>query len=196
MISHRRRLAVLLCTPLLLLGACSSDESSDEPQASAPVGADESSNSGDIDGVIVQEEIAGKIREGLPDLDPQVKCPENIPVSAGGTFTCEAKFADQNLSYTVTQTDDSGAVSWVPNQALLIIDEIQTKVAAQLSEEQGGSWTIECDPPGSGEGIFVVAPGSEFECSYSGKDTQGKRVENQVLDITVEDVEGNVEWKT
>lgn len=151
--------------------------------------------SGDLNTGKLSDEISADIEEALPGVQVDVQCPGDIPLAAGTSFVCDATVAGQTLTFSITQTDDEGNVDSDPEQAVLVLSKINDQVAPQLSEQLGGQWQVNCDPPGAQEGVYVVPPGATFECTFSGTGQNGTEVVDQPMEITVEDTAGNVSWR-
>ena len=151
--------------------------------------------SGDLDTSKLQNELTADIKEALPGIPVSVQCPSDIPMAAETSFTCDATVAGQSLTFDITQTDNEGNVDSEPEQAVLLMSKIDEQVAPQLSEQLGGQWQVTCNPPDSQDGVLVAPLGATFECSFSGVGSNGTELVDQPMEITVEDLAGNVSWR-
>jgi len=151
--------------------------------------------SGDLNTSKLENELTADIEEALPGIPVSVQCPSDIPMAAETSFTCDATVAGQSLTFDITQTDDDGNVDSEPEQAVLLMSKIDEQVAPQLSEQLGGQWQVNCNPPGSQDGVLVAPPGATFECSFSGVGSNGTELVDQPMEITVDDLAGNVSWR-
>jgi Domain of unknown function (DUF4333) len=72
-----------------------------------------SASVGSVDTQKAQTEIAKGIQEQTGATGVQVKCPDDVPLQQGGTFTCTATASNgESATVSVTQTDDQGGISW------------------------------------------------------------------------------------
>lgn len=93
-----------------------------------------------------------------------ITCPDSVEVQPGGTFTCTATVAGQNLPFTVTQKDDQGNVDiqgtgWAPTARAE-----QTLVEAATQNFPERTWTATC---ADGKDVVVGGPGTTFPCTLS-----------------------------
>lgn len=142
---------------------------------------------GGLDVAKIQDQIGANLKEAAGSETVSVSCPSDVQRSAGATFDCTAKVGDQTVTYTVTQTDGDGNVTYAAQQALLDLDTIEQTVQTQLAEQISGDWTVSCDGKGSSR-ILAEAPGATFECDAVGGQQEA------TITVTVKDVEGNISW--
>ena len=143
----------------------------------------------------LEDELSADIEAALPGVSVSVQCPNDIPMAAETSFTCDATVAGQSLTFEITQTDNEGNVDSQPEQAVLVMSKIDEQVAPQLSKQLGGEWQVTCNPPGSQDGVLVAPVGATFECSFSGVGSNGTEIVDQPMEITVDDLAGNVSWR-
>lgn len=92
------RIAALACAPAILL----------VPGCSFSTGGDT------LDSDKLEREIAKGIKEQL-SIDATVTCPDDVKLTAGDVFECEASSSGSTATVTVTQRDDKGNVDWKLN---------------------------------------------------------------------------------
>jgi hypothetical protein len=93
--------------------------------------------------------------------DINVRCPEDVPLEKGNSFTCTATGPDETFDIVVTQTDSEGSVSAARKS--LNMPAIEKQIADSL--EQLGGINIEVACPDSVE----VGEGKTFECLATSK---------------------------
>lgn len=63
----------------------------------------------------VESALSAKLKEaGAKNVS--VSCPDDVEAKAGATFKCTAEAEGDKATYTVTQKDDNGNVSWALDQ--------------------------------------------------------------------------------
>ena len=150
---------------------------------------------GNIDSDKLENEISADITQALPGVAVEVQCPSDVPLIAENNFTCDATVAGQTLTFNMTQTDDDGNIDSQPQQSILVMDKISDQVTPQLTQQVGGEWQVNCNPPGAQDGVLIAPPGATFECSFSGTGEDGRQIVDQPMQITVDDTAGNVSWR-
>lgn len=129
-------------------------------------------------------EIEQAVAEGLATPDgprvEEVRCPDDVELSAGDRFACTAVIEGLDVEIEVTQEDDEGSVRWERVQAVLDLETARAVIADGFA----GDVEVDC----GGEAFAVAEPGDRLECRVT--DAAGSVV---VVTMTVSDVEGNVE---
>ncbi len=90
-----------------------------------------------------------------------VQCPDRIPTGKGGTVTCSASLEGQPLTYTVTQTDDQGALN-IAYTRVLQVTSVNDQLAAQLTKDVGEQIVAVCGS--EGQTVIVNEPGTPISC--------------------------------
>lgn len=114
-----------------------------------------------------------------------VRCPEDIPVEQGATFTCAASVEGARVRVEVLQRDGEGALRVEPVAAVIVtsalIDDVQ-KVLADRFERTDAA--VSCPGPA----VRVVAPGAVIRCSA----VDG--TERKMIAVRVRDVSGSLTY--
>lgn len=133
--------------------------------------------------------IETSVQDGLAEQvggEWTVTCPDSMDVQAGLTTNCMATSADgQTLDINVTQDDDQGNVTWEVPQTGLDMAKAEASIAAEISAQAGGEWTVTCpdDVP--------IEKGLTANCEATSADGQ-----SVMVNITQTDDQGNVTWET
>jgi len=106
-------------------------------------------------------------------------CPTDVPMKLGTEFECVVPFGDATLHIRVTQTDDDGAVTYEPVEAVFVADDLEVDLARQVVDQLVGTVTVDC----GSEAVFVVAPGDTFECTASNPIGDRRTITGTVADI-------------
>lgn len=64
-----------------------------------------------LDPMTVESEIVRVTQENDKTAPTGVTCPDDVPFESGRTFTCTATLLNKPVTYTITQTNDDGAVT-------------------------------------------------------------------------------------
>lgn len=161
------RRPLLPALALALLAACSTTKTLD---------------SGDL-----ETTLSSNAAQQLPGVEiGEAECPDDIEAEAGSTFECTIDVAGQEVSYQVVQDDDEGNVTFTRSQAVLDIDKLTSEVTNGIEAQTGVEVTVTCP----GGPIRVETPQSTFTCTATTEQGEQRSVE-----ITVTDVEGNVDWQ-
>lgn len=126
------------------------------------------------------EAALGRATEQLTGVQPsKVDCPQR-KIAKGDVFLCTATIGSQTLRLKVTQTDDKGSVSIVPDQAILDVAKARSEIADGITRQTGIPVQVDCgaDP------ILVRDVGGTFDCQAVGVDGVSRRVAVTVTDIT------------
>ncbi len=119
-----------------------------------------------------------------------VTCPrERRPLRAGDTFECLATVSGGGtLTIAVTQTDDTGIVTWTVagTSGLLDLARVEASIARGLKSQAGVTAAVSC------RGRWRSArKGDAFVCDAT--DQVGRAM---TIAVTVVDDLGNVSWET
>ncbi|MBW4622229.1 MAG: DUF4333 domain-containing protein [Cyanosarcina radialis HA8281-LM2] len=130
----------------------------------------------------------GKIKDELSkQLATDVKsvtCSGKVEVKAGQTFNCQAESDIGTIPVEAKLEDDKGRFSWKAKNVLdlsLIEQQIQQGIKQQLQVD------VKADCGGK---LKVAKAGDKFECQVQ-DDGDAKRS----VEVTVNDDQGNVNWK-
>ena len=108
----------------------------------------------------------------------RVNCPEEVRVHAGSTFACTAAIGDATLEVDVRQTDDEGALTVEPAQAVLVTARVEADIAEVLADRFDRA-DVEVTCPGGPQRL--EAPDATFTCTAVDGD-ESKEVEVRVRD--------------
>lgn len=137
----------------------------------------------------LERAITDKTEELFPDRAvTDATCPDSadVEVERGGRFTCTVRIDEVVATYTVTQDDDEGNVSFELATAVLDLAEAEAQAATGIAEQTGIDATVDCGP----DPLLAIEPGGTFECQAS--EPGGSTA---TVTFTVEDVQGNVTWE-
>jgi hypothetical protein len=121
-----------------------------------------------IDQADAQREV-GQLGEQLLGAAPQgVSCPADVEVKSGGTFTCTAQVDGQDVTFTVTQTDDKGNVQVTTDNKVVTVSDVEQNISQQV--EAAASDTMvnadtTCDA--GGRTVLVDPNGEQLTCTVS-----------------------------
>jgi hypothetical protein len=119
-----------------------------------------------------------------------VDCPkEPRPVKAGDTFECTGNIeGGGTVAVAVTQTDDTGNVSWKLGTitGLLDLSKVEASIVGELKKQAAVDATVSC-----GGKWKSAKRGDAFECEAKAPD--GTAIP---IVVTVTDDDGNISWAT
>lgn len=108
-----------------------------------------------------------------------VRCPERVEVEAGSSFSCDVELAeDATLRVSVRQTDDEGALSVRPTQAVLVTTRVEADIADVLADRFSRD-DVEVSCPGGPQRL--EDPDATFTCTAIDGEER-KEVEVKVRD--------------
>ena len=138
--------------------------------------------------------VAPAITQGVADQVgvrlTGVTCPSDPrPLAANDTFECIAAVdGGGQLTIAVTQTDDTGNISWkvARTDGLLDLAKVETSIVSGLKSQAQVEVTVSC-----GGKWKAAGKGDAFECQAKAAD--GTPI---AIGVTVIDTQGNVSWET
>lgn len=108
-----------------------------------------------------------------------VRCPDEVGVDEGETFTCEVDLDGGTLTYLVTQVDDQGQLRFEPRQAVVPPQRAAARIANHYIDVVGKNVDVFC---GQREvEVRVIEPGASFVCRVV--DRQGS-TDGAVVSVT------------
>lgn len=133
---------------------------------------------GDVD---LEREIATATgQQGVPL--GAVDCPDSAEPRAGVTFTCTAVVDGQTLRFAVTQTDDTGNVTYRRSGWAFTVKAEELLVTAAAKNFPATKWAATC---ADGRRVLVGGPGTTFPCTLTVAGDPG-RTEQHTVTITNE----------
>ena len=134
-------------------------------------------------------DLETKVQDGLAEQVGgtwTVECPDSMEVQAGLTTNCAATSdTGETIQVDITQDDDQGNVTWEVPSTGLDVDKLESTIAADISAQVGGEWTVECPDD------IPQEAGLTANCNASSADGQ-----SVMINITQTDDQGNVDWET
>ncbi len=132
-----------------------------------------------IDRSSVESEIVRLTQEQAGVAPTDVRCPDDIEVAAGGTFSCTATLDGQPITYSVRQQDDQGNL-YIDSADFIVISRAEESVSEHvLQVVPDVEVTADC---ADGRQILVDGAGTEITC----------RVTNAADETDFVDVTGTV----
>ena len=119
----------------------------------------------------------------------QTSCPATTKLGKGATFRCTVDVSGARLGIQVTQTDSAGAVTFVTDQALIDVAEVETDLTKKLQAaygEPGDALTVVVGCPGAR--VRALPKGATFRCNVTMSD------EHLVEVVTVDNTRGGVSY--
>lgn len=107
-----------------------------------------------------------------------VRCPDEVEVEEGASFSCDARLSDATLEVTVRQTDDEGALSVEPTRAVLVTERVEADIAEVLDDRFSRD-DVDVSCPGGPQRL--EEPEATFTCTAIDGDER-KEVEVKVRD--------------
>jgi hypothetical protein len=127
----------------------------------------------------VESEIVRLTQEQAGVAPTDVRCPDDIEVAAGGTFSCTATLDGQPITYTVKQQDDQGNL-YIDSDDFIVVSRAEESVSQHVNQMVPDvEVTADC---ADGKQILVGGSGTEIPC----------RVTNASDDTDYIDVTGTV----
>lgn len=130
-----------------------------------------------VDPDTVAKEIS-RVTEANEKMTPtDIRCPDDVPFEKGRTFTCTGTLLDKQLTYTITQNDDKGAVTINYQRPVLdpvaLQKEIVRVTVSEVAVEPTG---VQCPSD------IRFAKGATFTCSAT--------LQGQPLNYTITQTDG------
>jgi hypothetical protein len=114
-----------------------------------------------IDRGSVESEIVRLTQEQAGVAPTDVRCPDDIEVAAGGTFSCTATLDGQPITYTVKQQDDKGNL-YIDSDDFIVVSRAEESVSQHVNEMVPDvELTADC---ADGRQIVVGGSGTEITC--------------------------------
>lgn len=127
----------------------------------------------------------GAISTGIKDqldLDLRIECPSGIPLKEGRKFTCTGSAENsEDVEIEARQTDTDGNIAWKAD--VMATSQIEEQVTEGIRESRNLIVTIECPD------AVVLEVGHDFDC-----DVETPEGETDIIQVTIEDEDGNVSW--
>jgi hypothetical protein len=118
-----------------------------------------------LDRADAQREVTS-LGEQLVGVAPEgVRCPADVEVEAGATFSCTATVDGQDVSFTVTQKDDQGNVEVATDNTYYGIADIEDQVGSVVQEQTDIEVTATCDA--GGRTVLVDPDGEQLGCTVT-----------------------------
>jgi hypothetical protein len=133
----------------------------------------------EIDTAKPEQAIAREVKRAYGITAADVTCPDSLKAKKGSTFQCIVVLSGDRLTVDVTQTDDKGALTFKPAQALIT----EKTVVAAIKRQYNAS-SVDCGK----RTYWVSRPGRTIRCRA--RDAVGG---NAVVVVTVNDTQGNIE---
>jgi len=145
------------------------------------IGCSVSVGTGGLNETKLQDEIHNKIQQVTGVAPATVNCPTDAKQGKGNDFQCAAIVEGQTVTVNVTQTDDSGHVTFATADAMLHRTDVEQFIHADAQRKGAGQVTVNC-----GTTTIVVAKvGSTFNCTL---DTSAGQ---QTAVVTAENADGH-----
>lgn len=114
-----------------------------------------------------------------------VRCPEEVEVDEGATFSCHASVQGVRVRVRVRQTDGEGRLAVEPTRAVIVTRALVADVTRVLADrfERDDARVMCGGPP-----VRAVAPGGVIRCSA----VDG--AERKRIDVRVRDVAGTLTY--
>lgn len=133
----------------------------------------------ELDTAKPEQAIAREVKRAYGITATDVTCPDNLKAKKGATFQCVVVLSGDRLTVDVTQTDDKGALTFKPAQALIT----RTTIVAAIKRQYNAS-SVDCGK----NAYWVSRPGRTIRCRA--RDKVGG---SAVVVVTVNDTHGNIE---
>lgn len=139
----------LSVVPLVILAGCSSPRSVDDVGVGAAIAAE------------LQPHLA-------PEEISSVECPPDVPVEAGGRFTCVVHVAEESVDVAVTQKSTGGDITFAPQGAVVVTEVVRADLDRRLHDayDQPGD-VMDLDVDCGGPAVRVLAVGDTFDCDVT-----------------------------
>jgi hypothetical protein len=138
-----------------------------------------------LDAAKLQDLIASSTKDAGAEATG-IACPTDVEPQKGGTFTCTATVDGQQVSYTVTQTDDQGQVQVDSDARFVPVADVEDAVSTQVSSDAGVDVKTSCEA--DGHTTLVVTDSTDLRCTVTNAEDSSDSAQ---VTATV-DGEGNV----
>lgn len=178
-----RRIAVTLCTAVLLLGACGNDTI--DADDDTPTGGRPRTTEGALDTSSVKPELVNRQRQISPDLTVgEARCPARVELKKGIEFGCSVLVEGLPAPWTITVEDvDRGAKTAEYSYELTkaVLSTAKLNDVARQSEK---GLQADC---GGGSKARLAPVGSTVVCTV----TDSNGLARSIL-LRVDDVQGKI----
>jgi hypothetical protein len=132
-----------------------------------------------------EAELSARLQEksGLP---AKVTCPE-AKLEKGVAIECTSEVSGLKGRIKVTQTDDTGNVSFDVLEGYFFAAEAERIIGQRLKEQTGVDGKVDC-----GERVRVSVPGTKIACTATAA-VDGDKL---ALEVTLTDAAGGFDFKT
>jgi hypothetical protein len=124
-----------------------------------------------------EKEVSRIAQEQLDVQLADLRCPDGVEVQSGSSFACTATVEGQDVSFTVTQTDDKGNVDITSDNTYFAVSDIEGEVGAQVQDQTGVAVQSSCDT--GGKTVLVDAAGTQLSCAVTNTEDS-----SDTLDVT------------
>jgi hypothetical protein len=131
-----------------------------------------------IDQADAQREVA-QLGEQLVGVAPEgVSCPADVEVKSGGTFSCSATVEGQDVSFTVTQTDDQGNVEVTADNQVVTVSDVEENISSQVEAAADTDQMVNADTScdAGGRTVLVDPDGEQLNCTVSNADDPSQSI--------------------
>ena len=142
-----------------------------------------------IDTVKAEAEIERLTEEEAGIAPTGVRCPDDVAIESGATFTCTANLDGQSISYTVRQTDDEGNVRIDSTSSFVLVGAVEESLRQQVGEDVGVEVLVTCDT--DGRQVLVDGAGIPIPCTV----TNATDPTDSAEVTAIVDDEGTVAWE-
>jgi flagellar basal body-associated protein FliL len=124
-----------------------------------------------IDQADAQREVT-QLGQQLLGVAPEgVSCPADVEAKSGGTFSCGGTVEGQDVTFTVTQTDDKGNVEVTTDNKVVQVSDVEENISQQVetaASDQMVNADTSCDA--GGRTVLVDPDGEQLNCTVSNAD--------------------------
>jgi hypothetical protein len=138
-----------------------------------------------LDAAKLQDLIASSTKDAGAEATG-ISCPTDIEPQKGGTFTCTATVDGQQVTYTVTQTDDKGQVQVNSDGRFVPVADVEARVSDKVSADAGVDVQTSCEA--GGHTTLVVTDSTDLQCTV----TNAEDASDSAQVTATVDGEGNV----
>src|SRR3954469_13257305 len=131
-----------------------------------------------IDQADAQQQVT-QLGEQLIGAAPEgVSCPADVEVKSGGTFSCTATVEGQDVSFTVTQTDDQGSVEVTADNTVVKVTDVEENISSQVEQAVDTDQMVNADTScdAGGRTVLVDPDGEQLNCTVSNADDPSQSI--------------------
>lgn len=133
----------------------------------------------DVDGA--EGRIASQLATTYEVDVADVRCPDEVRVERGATFTCDVELGGAEVAVEVRQVDDEGGLEVEPTDAVLVTVRVEADIVEVLADRfSRPDATVTCDGPD----VRVEPAGATFACTAVDGD------EERTVEVRVRDARG------